>query len=131
MELIGVKENNGWLQSRWKLTYAVDFDRFLWALSSMYTSYRNPEILTDNNLLKIDSEEDIFEIEECGSLTIRGSSTILKHPIMITFYNQLRDVDVYVPLDAEEFNEADYEKFNRSLCQYMDSVEIMMYSKHV
>lgn len=45
----------------------------------------------------------------------------------IGFVNQTNIVNVSVAMATDEFRVADYEKFNRSLCQYMDSVEISMY----
>ena len=47
--------------------------------------------------------------------------------VMITFYNQSRRVDVYVQSVTKEFEEADYKKFNLSLGQYMDSIELAMF----
>jgi hypothetical protein len=46
---------------------------------------------------------------------------------MITFYNQTNIVDVNVAKVTDEFKSADYEKYNKSLCQYMSSLEIAMY----
>ena len=46
---------------------------------------------------------------------------------MITFYNQLQAVRCSVACATEEFQVADYEKFNKSLAQYMDSLEIAMF----
>ncbi len=50
-----------------------------------------------------------------------------KVPIMITFYNQTNIVDVNVAKMTDEFSKTDYEKFNKSLCQYLDSIELAMY----
>ena len=68
-----------------------------------------------------------MSIEENGDMTLRGLSKILKVPIMITFYNQLSAVDVNVARATDEFKNTDYEKFNHSLCQYLDSMELAMY----
>lgn len=127
MELVSLREKNAWIQSKWLLTYGVSFDKYLDVLYAMYDSYQDVEIYADNNYLDIIDKLDIFNIEECKTLIIRGFSSVLSCPIMIRFYNQSRDVDVYVAMDLEEFDEADYEKFNRSLCGYMDSIEIMMH----
>ena len=62
-----------------------------------------------------------------GNMTIRGISKIIGVPLMITFYNQLQVVSCSVACATEEFQEADYEKFNKSLAQYMDSLEIAMF----
>jgi hypothetical protein len=47
---------------------------------------------------------------------------------MITFYNQINAVDVTAARVTDEFRDADYQKFNMSLGQYMDSIELAMYS---
>ena len=44
-------------------------------------------------------------------------SKILNVPIMITFYNQDKIVDVCVAGETDEFTDVNYEKFNISLCQ--------------
>ena len=54
-------------------------------------------------------------------------STILKVPVMITFYNQLQAVDVNVAKVTKEFEVCDYQKFNVSMGQYMDSIELAMF----
>ena len=48
-------------------------------------------------------------------------------PYIVTFMNQTNVVDVNVAQATAEFSEADYQKFNMSLCQYMDSIELAMY----
>lgn len=126
MLLIGVKENNGWLFSRWNLTYGTGWEGILKACNSVKKYYEGLEILVDNNIVSAKTEEEIMQLEEAGSLTFRGISTIVKVPITITFYNQLQAVDVNVAMTVEEFATTDYEKFNKSLCQYMDSIELAM-----
>lgn len=75
MLLVGVRKENGWLLSRWNLTYRVGWEQ------------------------------------------IRKAA----------HYNQTNAVTVNVAGMTEEFKEADYEKFNKSLCQYLDSIELAMY----
>ena len=60
-------------------------------------------------------------------MTIRGMSKIIRVPLMITFFNQSDVVNVWVACVSEEFKEADYQNFNRSLGQYLDSMELTMY----
>ena len=60
-------------------------------------------------------------------MVIRGNSEIIKIPLMITFYNQIQAVDVSVAGITDEFKNADYQQFNMSLGQYMDSIELAMY----
>ncbi|MCM1496827.1 MAG: hypothetical protein NC089_13655 [Bacteroides sp.] len=68
-----------------------------------------------------------MNLKEARNLTFRGRSTIIKVPIMITFYNQSNAVDVCVAMMTDEFTKTDYEKFNKSLGQYLDSIELAMY----
>lgn len=127
MHLIGVKQNEDWVFSRWNLTYPAGWHNITKAVSEAYEYYENPEIVTDEEIVNIKSKEDIYNIPEDRDLTIRGISKILKVPIMITFYNQVQVVDVNVAKATDEFKETDYEKFNHSLCQYMDSIELTIY----
>lgn len=127
MLLVGVKESNGWLLSRWNLTYRVGWEHICKAVESVYEFYTQSEVLADNKPLTIVDKEDALKLNEAGTLTIRGVSTIIKVPIMITFMNQTNVVDVNVAQMTDEFSEADYQKFNMSLCQYMDSIELAMY----
>ena len=60
-------------------------------------------------------------------MVIRGTSDIMKSRVMITFYNQLQFADVHVERSTDEFMEADYQKFNMSFGQYLDSLEIAMH----
>ncbi len=127
MLLVGLKEDRGWLISRWNLTYRVGWEHICKAAHSVYDFYGQPEILVDGKQVDIKNKDDILDIEEAGNLVIRGMSTIIKVPLMITFYNQLSAVDVNVAGATEEFKAADYQKFNMSLGQYMDSIELAMY----
>ena len=68
-----------------------------------------------------------MDLEEAGKMTIRGISKIIGVPLMITFFNQLQVARCSVACATEEFQVADYEKFNKSLAQYMDSLEIAMF----
>ncbi|MBQ4536095.1 MAG: hypothetical protein II994_00590 [Lachnospiraceae bacterium] len=127
MLLVGVKENNGWLLSRWNLTYRVGWEQICKAVQSVYDYYSQVEILVGDALMDVETKDDVLNLEEAASLTIRGMSNIVKVPIMITFVNQTNVVDVNVAQMTEEFSEADYQKFNMSLCQYMDSIELAMH----
>lgn len=127
MLLVGVKENNGWLLSRWNLTYRTSWRQICKAVQSVYDYYSQVEILVGDALMDVETKDDVLNLEETASLTIRGMSNIVKVPIMITFVNQTNVVDVNVAQMTEEFSEADYQKFNMSLCQYMDSIELAMH----
>ena len=127
MLLVGTKENEGWILSRWNLTYRVGWEHICKAVNSVYEFYTNQEVLVEDKVAAINAKEEILSLAEGGGLTIRGISTIIKVPIMITFYNQTNIVDVNVAKMTDEFAVADYEKFNKSLCQYLDSIELAMY----
>lgn len=127
MLLIGVKEDNGWLNSRWNLTYRIGWEKILKACTFCSEYYEQFEILVDNQAVSVQTKEENMNLKEARSLTFRGISTIIKVPIMITLYNQSNVADVSVAMAADEFLKADYEKFNKSLGQYMDSIELVMY----
>ena len=127
MLLIGVKEDNAWLLSRWNLTYRVGWEHICKAAKSVYDYYQGLEILVENKPVNAANKDELLSLEEARALTIRGMSTIVKVPIMITFYNQTNVVDVNVAKVTEEFKTAEYERFNKSLCQYLDSMELAMY----
>lgn len=127
MLLVGVRESNGWLLSRWNLTYRVGWKHICKAVNAVYDLYEQQEVLVDNKPVVVGSKEDILKLDEAGNLTIRGVSKIIEVPIMITFMNQTKVVDVNVAQATSEFLEADYQKFNMSMCQYMDSIELAMY----
>ena len=127
MLLIGVKEENGWLLSRWNLTYMVGWEQICKAASAIFDYYDGLEILVDGETAEVSSKEDVLHLDEAGDLVIRGMSKIIKVPLMITFYNQTNAVSVSVAGATDEFKVADYQRFNMSLGQYMDSIELAMY----
>lgn len=127
MLLLGVKKENDWLLAEYNLTYKVGWENICKAVSLAYEYYDNVEILVDNNKVNINSKEEIFQLDEARTMTIRGVSKIIQVPLMITFFNQLQTVRVSVVCATDEFKEADYKKFNMSLGQYMDSIELAMY----
>jgi len=131
MKLLGVKKEENRLYSEWDLTYPVGWDRICRAAALIWEYTRDPELFTGsaNGEAKVSPQSagEVLELEESGYLTIRGVSEILKVPVMITFYNQLYTVRVTVISATEEFAEADYERFNLSMCQFMDSIELEMY----
>lgn len=127
MLLIGVKEENGWLLSRWNLTYKVGWEHICKAASAIFDYYDGLEILVDGEAVEVSSKEDVLHLDEARDLVVRGMSRIIKVPLMITFYNQTNAVSVSVAGATDEFKEADYQRFNMSLGQYMDSIELAMY----
>ncbi len=127
MLLLGVRKENGWLLSTFKLTYVVGWREICNAVSATYDYYDNVEVLVDDKRVNISSKDEILQLEEAGSIIIRGLSKIVEVPLMLTFFNQLQKVNVAVACATDEFLEADYQKFNMSIGQYMDSVELAMY----
>jgi hypothetical protein len=127
MLLLDVRKEDGWLLSTFNLTFPVGWDRICKAVSMVFDYYEDAEILIDGKKADILSKDDILGFEEAGSMTVRGMSIIIKAPITITFYNQLQVVNVAVASMTDEFKEADYQEFNMSLGQYMDSLELAMY----
>lgn len=127
MLLIGVKEENGWLLSRWNLTYKVGWEHICKAACAIFDYYDGLEILVDGEAVEVSSKEDVLHLDEARDLVVRGMSRIIKVPLMITFYNQTNAVSVSVAGATDEFKEADYQRFNMSLGQYMDSIELAMY----
>lgn len=122
-----VRKESDWLAATFSLTYAASWDDICKAVSRAYKYYEAVEILVDDEVIEVNSEDDILKFKEAGRMTIRGMSNIIRIPIMITFFNQLKTVNVAVPCMTEEFMEADYKKFNMSLGGYMDSLELGMY----
>ena len=127
MLLLGVEKENGWLLAEYSLTYRVGWEHVCKGVKLAYDYYDNVEVLVDDKIININSKEQVMELEEAGKMTIRGISKIIGVPLMITFYNQLQVVRCSVGCVTEEFQVADYEKFNKSLAQYMDSLEIAMF----
>ena len=132
MKLMGVGKDDNSLFSEWQLTYRVGWKQICNAAMLIYQYTDNPEIFVGDangkEEVKVKEAEEILSLEEMGYLTIRGMSQIIKVPIMITFYNQTDLVRATVISTTDEFKEADYKQFNLSMCQYMDSAEIAMYS---
>ena len=135
MTLLGVEkvgEEHFWLYSAWRLTYRVGWDNICRAVSLIYQYTEKPELFAGDaggeREFTVNDAKEILDLEEMGYLTIRGTSKMLHAPVMITFYNQLDTVRMSVLSVNEEFAEADYRKFNLSTCQFMDSVELAMYS---
>ncbi|NLW71911.1 MAG: hypothetical protein GXY37_03340 [Chloroflexi bacterium] len=127
MLLLGVREENSWLLSTFNLAYAVGWDNICKAVNTAYDYYDDTEILVDGKKIDISFKDNVLKLTEAGNMTIRGMSKIIKVPLMITFYDQLKTVNVAVARTTEEFKEANYQKFNTSLEEYMDSLELAMY----
>ena len=108
MLLMGVKEENGWLCSQWYLTYGTGWTEITKAVKTAYPYYENVEVLVDIIIVVLLSAEDGLCLDVGGDMVIRGTSTVIKVPMMVKFYNQLQRVDVWVACATDEFKEADY-----------------------
>ena len=130
MLLIGVKEDEGWLYSRWELTWGTGWDPICMGACRLYADLDDPELFVDGEKLPpFEDREKILDIPEHGRMKIRGISKTLGIPVMITFHNQTKVVDVTLPVSAEICDSTDYETFNRALAPYVDSLELSMYYK--
>ena len=127
MLLTAVKKENGWIFTHWELTYPAGWDSILNAAAAVYHDLTDPEVLTDRQPRALEGAKLLKELQESGTLTVRGLSGIFGRPIMLTFWNQTRSVEALIPADDGEFRDADYEAINRSMCQFMDSVELAIH----
>ena len=127
MLLVGQHEEDGWIRSTFNLTYRVAWEQLLLAVYGAYRYFSDPEVLVDGEPVDIADPTDILSIAEDRNIMLRGISTVITAPLMITFYNQVHFVNVSVGAVNDEFRDTDYEKYNKSMCQLMDSMEIMMY----
>jgi hypothetical protein len=127
MHLLGVRENDGWLESAWEFTYRVGWEHIKTAVYEVYDAIENPEVLVRFEHVDISGKEEIKDLEEELNMTIRGYCALIKNRVMITFHNQVKTVTVVMPTDDSEYKEADYEKFNHSMCEFMSSIEINMF----
>lgn len=128
MLLLGVRKDGAWLLSTFNLTYRAGWNQLRKAVHTAYDYFEEIEILVDDEKVNILSKDEILTIEEAGNMTVRGNSKVIHAPLMITFFNQLQTVNVAAACATDEFMEADYRKFNLLLGQFMDSMELAMYS---
>ncbi|WP_302701297.1 hypothetical protein [uncultured Actinomyces sp.] len=127
MLLVGEHEEDGWIQSTFTLTYRVAWEQLLLAVYGAYRYFSDPEVLVDGKPVEIGTPEDVLTIAEDRNIMLRGISTVITAPLMISFYNQVQFVNVSVAAVNDEFRDTDYEKYNKSMGQLMDSMEIMMH----
>ena len=127
MLLVGEHEEDGWIYSTFNLTYRVAWEQLLLAVYGAYRFFSDPEVLVDGKPVEIGDPAEILTIAEDRNIMLRGISTVITAPLMITFYNQVHFVNVSVGAVNDEFRDTDYEKYNKSMCQLMDSMEIMMH----
>lgn len=126
MLLVGFTEDDRWLRSQWALTYRVGWEQILKICLFASKDYKGFEVAVDDQPFSPGNAADILKVEEAGRLTFRGISNMVKVPIMITLYNQSNAALVTVGKATEEFVKTDYEKFNKSMAQYLTSIEMAM-----
>ena len=128
MLLIGVKEDEGWLYSRWNLTWGAGWLNICRAGRQLLADFDHPELFVDGEELPpFEKPEDILELPERGRMMIRGLSKTLGIPVMVSFLNQTKVVDVTLPATKEVVESTDYETFNKEIAPYVDSLELMMF----
>ena len=127
MILIGEKEEKGWVHANYRLTRPVSWQQLLKAVHGGYGYFKKTEILVNGLPIQIGQPEEILQTPESKAISIRGVLTIIDVPVVVTFYNQADYVNVMVAGANEEFQNTNYEKFNKSMSQIMDSLELMMY----
>ena len=87
----------------------------------------NPEILVDDEIIQISSPTRSSPSPRPVPSPFADSFPSSKTAAMLVFHNQASFVNVAVGRVGEEYQNTDYEKFNKSMCQLMDSMEIMMH----
>ena len=128
MLLIGVKEDEGWLYSRWNLTWGAGWLNICKAGRQLLADFDHPELFVDGEELPpFEKSEDILELPERGRMMIRGLSKTLGIPVMVSFLSQTKVVDVTLPATKEVVESTDYETFNKEIAPYVDSLELMMF----
>lgn len=129
MVLDEFRTENGWILSRWRLTYHASWALIVRGVSKIAAYYDQFEVLTaiiqGAAAHKIEVDK-VTEAEEGGVLVARGMSKMIGCPLSITFYNQLQMIEVQIAQSLDEFKEPTYESLSKSLGQYLDSVELYM-----
>ena len=132
MKLMGVEKTGNCLYSEWSLTFGVGWESICRAARLVYQYTEGPVLHAGDaggdRVIDVADEDQILKLNEMGYLSVEGNSEVIKVPLKIVFYNQSDFVKLYVASANEEFEKADYQAFNLSMCQFMDSVEIGMYS---
>ena len=127
MLLVEARQASGSIRCTFNLTYRVTWNQLLQAVHGAYPYFANPQILVDGTQISVTKQSDILAIPEDRAIILRGISTVLNAPLMITFHNQSQAVAVSVGSVNQEFRNTTYEKYNKSMSQLMDSMEIMMH----
>ena len=127
MYLEGQHVDNGWIRSTFTLTHRVSWEQMLQAIYAAFDYFTEIVIFVDEKKHRITSRDEVLSIPESWNVSIAGTSLVFKVPMIIFFYNQVQFVNVSVGAVNDEFRNTDYEKYNKSMCQLMDSMEIMMH----
>lgn len=128
MLLIGVKKDASWLHSRWDLTWGTGWDPICRGACRLYADLEDPELFVDGEKQPpFEEREKILDIPEHGRMMVRGLSKTLGIPVMVTFFNQTKVVDLTHPVSADICTSTDYETYNKALAPYVDSLELAMF----
>lgn len=125
--MLNLNEKDQWLFTYWEFTYKVSWPQICKAAQRFYDDLHQVEILVDQKPIQVDSKDAINQIEEARNLTIRGISRLYDAPMMITFYNQTKAVDVTLPTKSSKHDLTDYQTLNIFLTHYLTSKELGIY----
>ena len=109
MLLVGEHGEDGWIYSTFNLTYRVAWEQLLLAVYGAYRFFSDPEVLVDGKPVEIGDPAEILTIAEDRNIMLRGISTVIAAPLMITFFNQVHFVNVSVGAVNDEFRDTDYD----------------------
>lgn len=131
MYLEGHHEDGGWLLSTFTLTNRVSWEMMLQAVYAAFEYFADITIFVDDHSIKLKSREDVLSIPEAGNIGIGGESVVVKEPMLIIFYNQVRFINLRIRCGNDDLRDLDYEGFNKIVCPIVDAIELAMYQEPV
>ena len=144
MYLTGVKKEDKWLLSTWETTSGMSWERVCRAACAAYeeidalqsdgSKRSGADVFTgviagaELDKAFVQSKEDIMQLPEEGTLTVRGISKYFEVPMQLLFYNQTNIIrlDIYEDINRV-FSPGDFENyvhFNRLFGKFMSYVEL-------
>ena len=131
MYLEGHHEEGGWLKSTFTLTNRVSWEMMLQAVYAAFEYFADITIFVDDHSIKLKSREDVLSIPEAGNIGIGGESVVVKEPMLIIFYNQVRFINLRIRCGNDDLRDLDYEGFNKIVGPIIDAIELAMYQEPV
>ena len=131
MHLEGHHEDGGWLLSTFTLTNRVSWEMMLQAVYAAFEYFADITIFVDDHSIKLKSREDVLSIPEAGNIGIGGESVVVKEPMLIIFYNQVRFINLRIRCGNDDLRDLDYEGFNKIVGPIVDAIELAMYQEPV